>query len=270
MTRARAMGGTASQAGARPQAPGERPMRAVGTSIFAVWPNAPLCRFVPTWDGCPHSQMNDGKLPPAETGGTPTPPEPRPGEAPEVPAAARPLKFPIVGIGASAGGLEALESLAGRLSHDGMAFVVLQHLAPSHESILTEILARVTSLNVITARDGLEVAVNNVYVTPPGVELAIEEGVLRLSGASDRVPRNSIDNFFRTLASERGPAAIGVVLSGAGIGRHSRALRAIKEEGGITFAQDPSTASQASMPAERARRRLRRLLPDRRPRSATS
>ena len=191
--------------------------------------------------------MNDGKLPPAETGGTPTPPEPGPGEAPEVPAAARPLKFPIVGIGASAGGLEALESLAGRLSHDGMAFVVLQHLAPSHESILTEILARVTSLNVITARDGLEVAVNNVYVTPPGVELAIEEGVLRLSGASDRVPRHSIDNFFRTLASERGPAAIGVVLSGAG-SDGTLGLRAIKEEGGITFAQDPSTASQASMP----------------------
>ncbi len=163
------------------------------------------------------------------------------------PTPGQPPKFPIVGIGASAGGLEALEALTRRLSTDGTAYVILQHLATGHDSLLTEILSRATTMKVVTIRDGLDVAVNNIYVTPPGVELGIQEGVLQLRKPSEQIPRHSIDAFFRSLASDRGPAAIGVVLSGAG-SDGTLGLRAIKEEGGITFVQEPSTAGQGSMP----------------------
>jgi len=161
--------------------------------------------------------------------------------------AASASKFPVVGIGASAGGLEALEALAKRLASDGMSYVVLQHLAPGHESLLTEILSRDTPLKVVTIRDRLELEVNVLYVTPPGTNVAIEHGVFRLSPSAGSAPRLSIDAFFRSLAAARGPAAIGVVLSGAGTDG-TIGLRAIKHEGGITFAQDPSTAGQPSMP----------------------
>jgi two-component system CheB/CheR fusion protein len=155
--------------------------------------------------------------------------------------------FPIVGIGASAGGLEALEELTRRLSHDGMAYVVIQHLAPGHESTLTDILARGTSLQVVTARDGVTVETNTIYVTPPSADIALRGGVLRLAPASSKVPRYSIDAFFRTLATDAGAMSIGVILSGAGTDG-TLGLGAIKEQGGITFVQEPSGASQPSMP----------------------
>src|SRR5579884_1782865 len=96
----------------------------------------------------------------------PDKPEPSPPIVTELVPAAESAKFPIVGIGASAGGLEALELLTRRLSGNGMAYVVLQHLAPSHESILTEILARGTSLKVVTVEDGTVVAPSTLYVAP--------------------------------------------------------------------------------------------------------
>ena len=166
--------------------------------------------------------------------------------APESPAAAA---FPIVGIGASAGGLEALEAMTRRLTADGMAFVVLQHLAPGHDSILTDILARNTAMPVATVTDGMPVEVDHIYVTPPNAELAIHQRVLRLMppDPARRGPRPNIDAFLRTLAADLGKLAIGVILSGAG-SDGTLGLKAIKEEGGVTFVQDPATASQPSMP----------------------
>jgi two-component system CheB/CheR fusion protein len=160
----------------------------------------------------------------------------------DVPAA-RPT-FPIVGIGASAGGLEALEALTARLIPDGMALVVLQHLAPGHDSALTDILARSSALRVLTVQDGMHVEPNHVYVTPPNVDLAIHNGVFRLmTPPVRRGLRLAIDAFFRTLAEEQGALAIGVVLSGAG------------SDGTV----DRGPAQHAT---ERARRGLRRLQPE--------
>lgn len=166
------------------------------------------------------------------------------GETEPRPAGAQ---FPIVGIGASAGGLEALEGLTRRLSSDGMAFIVVQHLAPRQESVLTEILARGTPMTVVTIRDGLRVEPNTIYVTPPDAEISLQQGVLHLAPASGHVPRHTIDAFLQSLADDASTMAIGVILSGAGTDG-TLGLRAIKEEGGITFVQEPATASQPSMP----------------------
>ena len=168
---------------------------------------------------------------------------------PEQPASGNATKFPIVGIGASAGGLEALEALTKRLSRDGMAFVVLQHLAPGHESALTDILARGAKLPVVTVKDGMRVEVNRLFVAPPNFDMAVHQGILRLTAppAHRRGPRLSIDALLRSLAADQGSRAIGVILSGAGADG-TLGLKAIKDEGGITFVQEPSTASQPSMP----------------------
>jgi two-component system CheB/CheR fusion protein len=157
--------------------------------------------------------------------------------------------FPIVGIGASAGGLEALEALTKRLSTDRMSFVVLQHLAPGHESALTDILARGNAMKVVTVQDGMRLDPGRIHVAPPNVDVLVHQGVLRLMAPNPerRGPRLSIDAFFRSLASDQGATAIGVILSGAGTDG-TLGLKAIKEEGGITFVQEPSTAGQSSMP----------------------
>lgn len=154
-----------------------------------------------------------------------------------------------MGIGASAGGLEALERLTARLAPSGMAFVVLQHLAPGHESVLTDILARGSTLKVVTIENGMKVEPNTIFVAPPNIELELYQGALRVSqpAESKRFPRHSIDAFFRSIAYEARASAVGVILSGAG-SDGTLGLKAIKEEGGITFAQDPATAGQASMP----------------------
>jgi len=175
-----------------------------------------------------------------------TPTQPAPDHKESEPPAASP-RFPVVGIGASAGGLEALQGLTSRLAIDGMAFVVLQHLAPHHQSLLPEILRRDSLLEVVTVEDGLALRVNAVFVAPPSVTVELEHGVFRLRAPSPAVPRLPIDALFRSLAEELGPMAIGVVLSGAGADGTS-GLRAIKHAGGIAFAQEPATASQPSMP----------------------
>ena len=182
----------------------------------------------------------------ASFSGDPEERETLPSDEPEAPRAPPP-RFPIVGMGASAGGLEALEGVIKRLSVDGMAYVVIQHLAPGHDSMLTDILSRATSMKVLTVCDGVQVERNTIYVTPPNVDISLREGALYLVQASRHVPRHSIDAFFRSLASDRGPLAIGVLLSGAGTDG-TLGARAIREGGGITFAQEPGTASQSSMP----------------------
>ncbi|MEG4864787.1 MULTISPECIES: chemotaxis protein CheB [unclassified Microcoleus] len=157
--------------------------------------------------------------------------------------------FPIVGIAASAGGLEAFTGLLSHLPVDtGMAFVLIQHLAPDHKSLLTEILARQTKMPVSEVKDGMAVEPNQVYIIPPNTKMVLCKGVLQLS------PREKIygkympgDAFFTSLATDRGHKAIAVVLSG-GDGDGSLGLKAIKAAGGMTFAQCQDTAKFDSMP----------------------
>ena len=146
--------------------------------------------------------------------------------------------LPIVGIGASAGGVEALEQLFKSVPADnGLAFVVVTHLPPDRESMLAEILGRATRMPVVDAKDGERVEAEHVYVLPPSAILTIREGRLRLrrTSAADR-ERAPIDVFFNSLAEDQGEHAIGVVLSGGG---HDGTLgiKAIKENGGLTVAQ---------------------------------
>jgi two-component system CheB/CheR fusion protein len=132
------------------------------------------------------------------------------------PANANRARFLVVGIGASAGGLEALEALIGRLAPDGTAFVVLQHLAPGRVSALAEILGRRTSMQMVIIEDGQELAPSTIFIAPPAVEVSLQGGVLRLTKQAEGGLRHSIDGLLRSLAAERGPEAIGVILSGAG------------------------------------------------------
>ncbi|MEG4209763.1 chemotaxis protein CheB [Microcoleus sp. S13_B4] len=157
--------------------------------------------------------------------------------------------FPIVGIAASAGGLEAFTELLSHLPIDtGMAFVLIQHLDPAQKSLLSEILARTTQMPVNEVKDGIAVEPNQVYVIPPNTKMVLSKGVLQL------FPREKIygkympgDAFFTSLAIDRGHKAIAVVLSG-GDGDGSLGLKAIKAAGGMTFAQCQSTAKFDSMP----------------------
>ncbi len=148
---------------------------------------------------------------PGETGYSPDAAAPGFGDAPA-------LEFPIVGIGASAGGLAAFEQFFTALPPEpGMAFVVVQHLSPPHKSILPEILQRYTSMPVSQVTDGVEVKPNGVYVIPPGSDLALRAGHLRLfKPETDRGYRLPIDFFFRSLAEDQGASSIGIVLSGTG------------------------------------------------------
>jgi two-component system CheB/CheR fusion protein len=160
-----------------------------------------------------------------------------------------PELFPIVGIGASAGGLEAFSELLHNLPEKtGMAFVLVQHLDPKHESALPEILGRTTKLPVTEVTDGMVVEPDHVYVIPANTSMAILDGALRLKGRvvvhGQHMP---IDNFFRSLAEKVGQRAIGVVLSGTA-SDGTEGCRAIKEAGGLTFAQDEESAKYDSMP----------------------
>jgi len=179
--------------------------------------------------------------------------EPTPSPQPEDPCGERKLAAegvacPIVGIGASAGGLEAFTELLKHLPLDtGMGFVLVQHLDPQHESALTQILTRVTSLPVREVTDNLRVEVNHVYVIPPNTNLSITQRVLKLQPRPQtRTPHRSIDFFFESLAEDQRERAIGVILSGTATDG-TLGLEAIKAEGGITIAQDDS-ARYDSMP----------------------
>jgi two-component system CheB/CheR fusion protein len=157
--------------------------------------------------------------------------------------------FPVVGIGASAGGLEAVSSLLHQIPDKvGMAFVVIVHLEPFHKSQLSALLARSTSLKVQEARHGTVLEPNRVYVIPPNKYMSVKGGRLRLAKRpSDQSPPMPIDFFFRALSEEYGSQAMGVVLSGLGTDG-TIGLGTIKSGGGITFAQSSDTAKFAAMP----------------------
>jgi two-component system CheB/CheR fusion protein len=164
-------------------------------------------------------------------------------------AAEAPTGFPIVGLGASAGGLEAFEHFFRNVPPGiGMAFVLVPHLDPGHASILTEILQRSTAMPVAEAQDSMPVAPNGVYVIPPNRDMAIFHGVIQLSvPAQPRGHRMPIDAFLRSLAEDQGERAIGVILSGTGTDG-TLGLRAILGAGGVSFVQDPATAKYDGMP----------------------
>ncbi|MHB8844468.1 MAG: chemotaxis protein CheB [Nitrospirota bacterium] len=161
--------------------------------------------------------------------------------------------FPLVGIGASAGGLEAFTKLLENLPPDtGMAFVLVQHLAPTKDSILSELLAKATSMPVREVEDGMTVEPNNVYVIPPNTIMAVFHGRLQLQPrAESHAQHMPIDAFFRSLAEDRGQNAVGVILSGTG-SDGSLGIRAIKAEGGIILAQDELSAKYNGMPRSAA------------------
>ncbi|HSC46053.1 MAG TPA: chemotaxis protein CheB, partial [Candidatus Acidoferrum sp.] len=172
-------------------------------------------------------------------------PEPQPTNPP---APSTKNSFPIVGIGASAGGLEAFTELLKNLPvNTGMGFVLVQHLDPQHESALADLLTRATSMPVREVTNNLRVESNHVYVIPPNTNLGITQGVLKLRPRQQtRAPARSIDSFFESLAQDQRECAIGVILSGTA-SDGTVGLEAIKAEGGITFAQDDS-ARYDSMP----------------------
>jgi two-component system CheB/CheR fusion protein len=156
--------------------------------------------------------------------------------------------FPIVGIGASAGGLEACTALLKALPPNlGMALVIVSHLDPLRESAFPEILARAASIPVTEVQDGTEVQPNHAYVIPRNCELTISQGVLHISEPDQpRSVKMTVDIFLRSLAADQGSNAIGVILSGTA-SDGTIGLTAIKGEGGITFAQD-SSAKYDGMP----------------------
>lgn len=159
-------------------------------------------------------------------------------------------RFPIVGIGASAGGLDAFKKLLGRLpDNTGMAFVLVQHLSPRHQSLLPELISKATPMPVLEVKDGMRVKPDHVYVIPPNASMGILAGALRLlpREAHER-PHLAIDFFLRSLAQEQRNEAIGVILSGTG-SDGAEGLKQIKGEGGITFAQSPESAKFEGMPA---------------------
>ena len=157
--------------------------------------------------------------------------------------------FPIVGVGASAGGLEAFRSLLQALpAKTGMAFVLVQHLDPEHESLLTRLLSHATRMPVTEVVEGVTVEPDHVYVIPPNKALGIRNGDLHLLARKRQAPRHMpVDSFFHSLAENEGTRAIGVILSGVA-SDGTLGLAAIKAAGGITFAQDSKSAKYDGMP----------------------
>jgi two-component system, chemotaxis family, CheB/CheR fusion protein len=162
---------------------------------------------------------------------------------------AEPPGFLIVGIGASAGGLEAMEEFFRHMSPgSGMAFVVVSHQHAGHVSLLPSLLSKCTPMPVVEAADGMQVEANGVYLAPGGTHLAILHSTLHFmeSASKDRVPL-PIDYFFRSLAEDQKQRAVGIILSGTGTDG-TLGLRAIKAESGMTIAQDPQSAKYQGMP----------------------
>ncbi len=157
--------------------------------------------------------------------------------------------FTIVGIGASAGGLEAVTELLSSLpAESGMAFLLAQHLDPHHASMLVEILAKKTTMPVREASEGMLVEPNHLYVIPPNTSMRIAQGRLTLRPRGETLgPPMPIDDLLQSLAEDQGPNAIGVILSGSG-SDGALSMQTIKGEGGITFAQNDESANFTGMP----------------------
>ncbi len=164
-----------------------------------------------------------------------------------------PDSFPIVGIGASAGGLEAYEHFFQHMPPDsGMAFILVPHLDPGHTSLMTSLMKKFTPMKVVEIKDGMKIAPNCVYVIPPNKDLAMKGMTLRLSApVESRSLRLPIDSFFRSLAEEHEERAICIILSGTG-SDGTMGLKAIYGVGGLTLVQDPASAKYDGMPKSAA------------------
>ncbi len=175
----------------------------------------------------------------------------QPSARPAQPAAAGKTGFPIVGIGASAGGLAMFEAFFSAMPADtesGMAFVLVQHLAPDHKSILTDLVKRYTKMQVYEVEDGMEVQPNCAYIIPPNRDMALLNGSLQLlEQSTSRGLRLPIDFFFQSLAQDQRERAICIVLSGTG-SDGTLGVRAVKGEGGMVMAQNPESTSYDGMP----------------------
>ena len=157
--------------------------------------------------------------------------------------------FLTVGIGASAGGLEAFQTFFRHMGEgSGMAFVLISHLAPDHDSLLSELLAKETQMSVLQVTEEIRLQPNRVYVIPPNATLTVDDGILRLSTPLQaRGHRAPINIFFRSLAEDQGENAVCIILSGTG-SDGTIGMKSIKEFGGLAIAQDSSTAKYDSMP----------------------
>src|SRR6266851_510058 len=164
-------------------------------------------------------------------------------------APSQPGDFPVVGLGASAGGLEALYKLFDALPPGtGMAFVLIQHLDPTHKSMMVGLLAGHTSMKVLEAAEDMPIEPDHVYLIPPGVYLSIRAGAFRLTKPRERHgARMPFDFFLRSLAEDCGERAVCAVLSGTGADG-SLGLTAIHDKGGIVIVQDPKDAAHDGMP----------------------
>lgn len=180
-----------------------------------------------------------------------TPSKKRTGKAPgKVETIAATGKRPyIVGIGSSAGGLEALTNLITALPTDlGASYVVIQHLSPTHRSMMVQLLGRETAMAVLEIEDGATPQADTIYVTPSCHNVVLKEGLFSLiEGPRETLPRPSVNTFFASLASGKGEDAIGVILSGTG-SDGAAGIREVKAAGGFTFAQEPGTAKYSGMP----------------------
>jgi two-component system CheB/CheR fusion protein len=160
-------------------------------------------------------------------------------------------QFPVVGIGASAGGLDAFKKLLKAIPEDsGMAYVLVQHLDPKHESMLPELLQKVTTIPVMEIADDIKVLPDHIYIIPSNKMLISNDGVLELTPRPEKIKNERnlpIDLFFTSLAEVHQSHAIGVVLSGTA-SDGTMGLKAIKDHGGITFAQDEASAAYEGMP----------------------
>ncbi len=159
------------------------------------------------------------------------------------------LNFPVVGIGASAGGLEALQEFFKNMTPTpDAAFVVIQHLSPDYKSYMNELLSRYTTIKIEIVTDGMALRANHIYLIPPKMNMTIFHGVLYLNELSaTRTLNLPIDIFFRSLAKDQEKNAVGIILSGAG-SDGTLGIKAIKEFGGMTMAQDDESAKFESMP----------------------
>lgn len=191
--------------------------------------------------------MKDGKVRSPKPRGAKRSSGTKPGLAAGRAAAA--AQFSIVGVGASAGGLDAFKRLFGAVPADcGLAFVLVQHLDPTRPSLTADIVGSYTRMRVMEATDGMRVEPDGVYVIPPNKYLSIREGVLRLSAPSaPRSMRMAIDHFFYSLAEAERERAIGIILSGTGTDG-TLGMKEIKAAGGMTMAQTPETAQHDGMP----------------------
>lgn len=154
----------------------------------------------------------------------------------------------IVGIGASAGGLEALQKLLTALpSNTGFPYIIVQHLSPDYKSLLGEILSKYTDMPVVQVEDGMEIMPDCVYVIQPGKNMRISNGKLLLTSQREKELNLPIDMFFRSLAEEAGSRAIAIILSGTG-SDGSNGIKSIKENDGMIIVQDIDSAKFDGMP----------------------